>query len=98
MSKVKVLPINSCRECPKLEEGARKCTLSKAEAYDLDEDWESYLEQFCPLNYLEAIIDEAYQQGMRYKEFKDDKIKETKHSVDENRWYTAHEYLEKINE
>lgn len=98
MSNVKVLPINNCNECPRLKKDTKECTLSKAQAYGLDDDWESYLEQFCPLSYLSDIIEEAYEHGMEYKKFKDNKIKEAKRSVEESKWYTAHEYLEKINE
>lgn len=93
---IKVLPISNCLECPKLDKNNKACELSKAQAYDLDDDWEEYLEQFCPLEYLETIINDAYEKGMNYKKFKDKTEKNVKESIKENRWATAHEYLEKI--
>lgn len=95
---LRIYPVNSCRECPKFQEidNERKCLLSNAQAYDLDEDWEEYLEQFCPLSYLEMIMEDAYEMGKLFKELKDDKVKEVKKSIDGNKWCTAHEYLDKI--
>ena len=95
---IRVLPVNSCKECPKFKEDDKMCQLSKAKAYELDDDWESYLEQFCPLEYLETIIHDAYEQGKEYKKFKDNTIKEVSKSIEESRWCTSHEYLERINE
>lgn len=99
MRMVKVLPVNSCRECPKFQEEGndRMCQLSRAKAYDLDDGWEDYLEQFCPLSNLDTVIRDAYEQGLEYGKFRDETIKEVKKSIEEDKWYTAHEYLEKIN-
>lgn len=98
MSMTRVLPINSCRECPKFsEEGNdRMCELSKVQAYDIDDEWEEYLEQFCPLSYLETIINDAFEKGKEYKRFRDGTVKEVKKGIEDDRWCTAHEYLEKV--
>lgn len=93
---IRVFPISNCLECPKLDKENRVCELSKAQAYDLDEDWESYLEQFCPLEYLDTIINDAYEKGQEYRKFKEETGKNVNDSIKENRWATAHEYLEKI--
>ena len=93
---IKILPISNCKECPKLDEENLSCKLSEARAYDLDEDWAEYLEQFCPLENLDGIINEAYEKGKEYSTFKEHKKKEIQDTVKENKWATAHEYLEKI--
>ena len=95
---IKVLPISNCLECPKLDMNNKACELSKAQAYDLDDDWVEYLEQFCPLECLDTIINDSYEHGMNFRKYKEETKKEVIESIKENKWATAHEYLEKIKE
>lgn len=97
---IKVYPVNDCKDCPKLldEKEFKGCNLSDVRVYDLDTDWMDYLEQFCPLHYLETIVEEAYDLGKTYSDYSKKCIKNVKRSVQSDKWATAHEFLNKVNE
>lgn len=100
MTMIKILPINDCSECPKLldEKELKGCELSDIRCYDVEDDWMSYLEQFCPLQYLEDIVDEAYAKGEEFARFKKKTGKEVKESVEPSKWAVAHQFLEKVSD
>lgn len=97
---IKVYPVNSCKDCPGLldEELFKGCTLSDMRVYELDGDWEEYLDQFCPLHHLETIVEDAYELGKEYKDYARGIIKDVRKSVQSDKWVTAHEFLDKIKE
>lgn len=97
---IKILPITNCKDCPKFtdEDEFKGCELSDVRCYELDSNWEDYLEQFCPLQFLETIIEDSYEMGLNYKEYKNSIIKDVRKSVQSDKWVTAHDFLEKINE
>lgn len=98
--KTKVFPINNCMECPKFNEEPiyYECILSDVRCYEKDGDWEEYLEQFCPLSYLEDIIEESYNKGKDFRQMEKKLTGEDKNSVNPNKWVTTHKFLEKVND
>lgn len=95
---IKVLPINNCKECPKFNEEIPyyECLASDTRCYEKDDDWEDYLEQYCPLIYLETIIDEAFEKGKEYSMMQENIRTQVKLSTEPTQWFTAQEFLEKL--
>ena len=99
MRKTKVYPINDCRECPKFNEEPiyYECRLSDVRCYEKDipeKEWIDYLEMYCPLSYMEDIIDEAFGKGQEYAETKKEMITNAKMNSKPTHWMTGDEFLE----
>lgn len=102
----RILPISNCKECPKFldEEEFKGCELSKIHCYELGRDWEEYLLQFCPLVFLEDVIDDSYNLGQQYSDEKKEIRKQVRESVeseedsveDEAKWKVSHKYMDMV--
>lgn len=99
---IKILPITDCKECPKLinEKDFKGCELSNIQCYEIDieDDWMDYLEQFCPLIFLEEVIEESYNLGTQYSDHKKEYMKQVRKSVRNDKWLSANDFFNTINE
>lgn len=75
-----------------------ECLLSDARCYEKDNDyeWTEHLAQFCPLTTVDEIINEAYENGKQYTNMKEDIETNIRLSTEPVHWFTAQEFLEKL--
>ena len=95
---IRILPIKDCKECPHWNEEPiyHECRLTDTRCYEKDGNWTDYLEQYCPLEYLDSIIDEAYNKGKEYMVMKEQAETQVRLSTEPTRWFTAHEFLDRL--
>ena len=96
---LKAYPIKTCKECPKLneEEPYYECTLSDKRCYEKDTDeWMEILEEYCPLEFIDTITDEAFQKGREYERMVKEMDTRVRLSAEPTRWHTGIEWMEKL--
>lgn len=81
------------------EDEFKGCGVSNIQCYEIEDDgWMDYLEQFCPLLFLEDVIDESYNLGTHYSDHKKDYVRQVRKSVHNEKWLSVNDFFDKINE